>query len=225
MKGDEIVAVNGVDLKVQVKEFKEILQEIPAETFPIKVSRSGELKEFSVTPVMVTEGGNKPERRINVQIRGALTMMKLGFSEAVDKSIDQNIENASLIVKVLGKLFIPVSYGGLPVKNLEGPLGIIRESGNAFELGFGNVLLVMAMISLNLGLLNLLPVPILDGGVMLLIAIEGVMGRELSMRVKERIVQVSFVALLTLTAFVLYNDVVKILPSSPPPQTAPAANP
>ena len=74
----------------------------------------------------------------------------------------------------------------------------------------------MAMISLNLGLMNLLPIPILDGGVMLLLIIEGVMGHDLSLAFKERIVQVSFVFLLTLMVFVLYNDVVKLLPPTQP---------
>ena len=72
---------------------------------------------------------------------------------------------------------------------------------------------LMAMISLNLGIMNLLPIPILDGGVMLLLLIESLMGRDLSMALKERIVQVSFVFLLTLMVFVLYNDVVKLLPA------------
>jgi regulator of sigma E protease len=74
----------------------------------------------------------------------------------------------------------------------------------------------MAMISLNLGLMNLLPIPILDGGVMLLLAVEGIMRQDLSVAFKERVVQVSFVFLLTLMVFVLYNDVVKMLPSAQP---------
>jgi regulator of sigma E protease len=69
------------------------------------------------------------------------------------------------------------------------------------------------MISLNLGLMNLLPIPILDGGVMLLLILEGLRGEDLSMAIKERIFQFSFVFLLTLMAFVLYSDVIKLLPS------------
>ena len=77
---------------------------------------------------------------------------------------------------------------------------------------------LMAIISLNLGVLNLLPIPILDGGAMLLLLVESLMGRDLSLRMKERIVQVSFVFLLMLFVIVMYNDVVKLLP---PNQAAP----
>jgi regulator of sigma E protease len=68
------------------------------------------------------------------------------------------------------------------------------------------------IISLNLGVINLLPIPILDGGVMLLLAVEGIMRQDMSLAVKERIAQVSFVFLLTVIVFVLYNDVVKLMP-------------
>ena len=74
----------------------------------------------------------------------------------------------------------------------------------------------MALISLNLGLLNILPIPVLDGGVMLMLIVESLMGRDLSLRLKERIIQVSVVALLMLTVLVLYNDVVKLIPTNQP---------
>jgi regulator of sigma E protease len=76
--------------------------------------------------------------------------------------------------------------------------------------------MLMAMISINLGLMNLLPIPILDGGVMLLLIVEFVMGHDLSLAFKERVIQVSFVFLLTFMVFVLYNDVVKLLPTGQP---------
>jgi regulator of sigma E protease len=216
--GDEIIAVNGIELKSQRREFKDILQGIPEKTYPIHLKRKGELKEFPITPVIDASTG-KQEKIIGIKISYSPTLsIKLGFVDAVRTSIDKNMENATLILTVLGKLFKRVDDGGLPLKTLEGPIGIIRHSGIAARLGLGATLMLMATISLNLGLLNLLPIPILDGGVMLLILIEGLMGRDLSLRVKERIIQVSFVALLMLTAFVLYYDVVKLLPS-------PTANP
>jgi regulator of sigma E protease len=74
----------------------------------------------------------------------------------------------------------------------------------------------MALISLNLGLLNVMPIPVLDGGVMLMLIVESLMGRDLSLRIKERIIQVSVVALLMLTVLVLYNDVIKLVPTNSP---------
>jgi len=92
----------------------------------------------------------------------------------------------------------------------------MKQTVEFYDIGIGALLQLMAMISLNLGLMNLLPIPILDGGVMLLLLVEGIMRQDLSLAFKERVVQVSFVFLLTLMVFVLYNDVVKNFISSSP---------
>ena len=113
---------------------------------------------------------------------------------------------------MIGKLFRRQAS----LNQLAGPIGIIRVSGQAYEVGLGALVRLMAFISLNLGVLNTLPIPILDGGVMMLILVESVMRRDLSLRMKERIVQVGFVFLLVLTVFVLYNDVMKLLPQHAP---------
>ena len=114
-----------------------------------------------------------------------------------------------------------VTVGALPQPGeiyppLDGPIGIVRVSGQAFQAGFTTLISLMALISLNLGILNLLPIPILDGGVMLLLIVEGVIRQDLSLAIKERIVQVGFVFLLLVTAFVFYNDIVKLLPYNQP---------
>ena len=103
------------------------------------------------------------------------------------------------------------------MKSVDGPIGIMKQTAEFYDIGIGALLQLMAMISLNLGLMNLLPIPILDGGVMLLLLVEGIMRQDLSLAFKERVVQVSFVFLLTLMVFVLYNDVVKwMAPSTGP---------
>ena len=91
-------------------------------------------------------------------------------------------------------------------------MGIARVSGGAAKRG-PLVLGFMAVISLNLGLLNLLPIPILDGGHVLLLAIEGILRRDLSLAVKERFVQVGLVFLLAIFAFVIYSDIFKVVQS------------
>ncbi|MGA8767560.1 MAG: site-2 protease family protein, partial [Candidatus Acidiferrales bacterium] len=90
-------------------------------------------------------------------------------------------------------------------------IGIARESGRAAKRGPVDLLFLTAVISLNLGLLNLLPIPILDGGHVLMLAIEGVMRRDLSIAFKERFVQVGLVFLLGLFAFVMYSDIMRII--------------
>ena len=80
---------------------------------------------------------------------------------------------------------------------------------------FTTLISLMALISLNLGLLNILPIPVLDGGVMLMLIVESLMGRDMSLRLKERINFVSVIALLMLTVMVVYNDIIKMIPSNP----------
>jgi regulator of sigma E protease len=205
--GDEIIRVNGIDLRTSGKSIQDTIQTIPETTFPIAVLRQGQEVQLEVSPV--TQGGRKI---IGIQIQWPTTMIKLGLFDAVGKSVQTNVESATLIFQVLGRLFKREAS----MKQLDGPIGIIRVSGQALEQGFSTLLTLMALISLNLGVLNILPIPILDGGVMLLLLVESLMGRDLSLRMKERIVQVSFVFLLMLTVIVLYNDVVKLLPPTQP---------
>jgi len=97
------------------------------------------------------------------------------------------------------------------VQNLSGPIGIARETGEAISMpGWQPIIGLMALISLNLGIFNLLPIPILDGGMILLLVVEGIMRRDLNQEFKERIYQVAFVVLVLFAAFVMFNDVTKL---------------
>jgi regulator of sigma E protease len=207
-KGDEIIAVNGIDIKASGRGISEVVQTIPEETFPLTILRNGSTIEVPVTPKK-DEGGR---RMIGIGFSVPTIVVKESFGPALRRSIDQNIEYGTLVLHVLrGLVTRQVS-----VRTIDGPIGMVRATGEFYQAGFGPLLTLMAMISINLGLVNLLPIPILDGGLMLMLTIEGLMGHDLSMGLKERIVQVSFVFLLTLMVFVIYNDVVKILPSSQP---------
>jgi regulator of sigma E protease len=104
----------------------------------------------------------------------------------------------------IGRLFRPEGS----VKELSGPLSIARISGEMLRRGWMNIVALMAMISLQLGIMNLLPIPVLDGGHIMILLIEGVARRDLSLRVKERIQQVGFAVLAALMVVVLYNDVI-----------------
>jgi regulator of sigma E protease len=97
------------------------------------------------------------------------------------------------------------------VSQLSGPVGIARMAGEAAETkGWSPKFVLAAEISLNLGILNLLPFPILDGGMILFLLIEGVMRRDIGINIKERIYQAAFVVLLAFFAFVIFNDVTKL---------------
>ncbi len=202
---DEIIAVGKTDLRLAGRSIQELIQQFPADVFPVTVLRGEQTLYFDVEPIVRDD-----ERIIGIQIPIPMMMIKLGFVAAFERSIQTNTTNGLLIFEVLGRLFKRETS----MKSLDGPIGIVRVSGQAFQAGFTTLIALMALISLNLGILNLLPIPILDGGVMLLLTVEGVIRQDLSLAIKERIVQFSFVFLLLLTAFVLYNDIVKLLPSS-----------
>ena len=248
--GDEIIQVDGIDLRNTGKTIQQAIQETTAKTFPITIVRNnnpvplpqqpslwdrlrrffqgsnavsdvasfppadnnhsverGEEIELQVTP-MLRDG----RKIIGIDVPFPSVHVKLGMIGAFEKSLEINKENAVLIFQVIGRLIKRQAS----LRQLDGPVGIVAVSGQAYEAGFATLLTFMAVISLNLGILNILPIPILDGGVILLLVIESLMGRDLSLRMKERIVQASFVFLLMLTVIVLYNDVVKLLPSGQP---------
>ena len=115
---------------------------------------------------------------------------------------------AKLTFVTIGRLIT----GSSSIKQLSGPIEIAKYSGQAASLGLIPLVLLMAVISLQLGLFNLLPIPVLDGGLIALLAIEGLIGRDLSMAVKERIFKVGFVFLILVMGFVIFNDLAKNLP-------------
>jgi len=201
--GDEILKVNGIELKNSGRYVQETIQKVPEKTFPITILRNGREMELQVTPE--TKSGL---RMIGIEIPPPTVMIKLGLVDGLKKSIQVNKDNAALLFQLIPKLFKREAS----LKQLNGPIGIIQISGQAMDAGMATLITLMAIISLNLGVLNVLPIPILDGGAMLLLLVESLMGRDLSLRMKERIVQVSFVFLLMLFVIVMYNDVVKLLP-------------
>ncbi len=135
------------------------------------------------------------------------TLNPLPLKEAAIKSEAFCADNSSLIVEVLERLFTR----RVSISQLAGPVGIARMAGDAAETrGWLPKLGLASAISLNLGILNLLPFPILDGGLILLLMIESVIRRDIGVQIKERIYQAAFVVLVAFFAFVIFNDVTKL---------------
>lgn len=201
--GDRIVAIGDIDLLgASAQGVVDALQEVPGTTVDVTVLRDGETMVLNAEPT-VNEDGN---RALGIQIAAPMVETQLNPASAFVASLRWNASNAVLIFDILGRLI----RGDASMRAMDGPIGIINETGRRFEQGFTDLIVLMAIISLNLGIVNLLPIPILDGGVMLMLVIEGIMRQDLSLAVKERIAQVSFVFLLTLIVFVLYNDVINL---------------
>jgi regulator of sigma E protease len=115
-------------------------------------------------------------------------------------------KNSMLIFDVLGGMF----KREVSVRNLSGPVGIAQQVGLAQQMGIWSLLQLMAGISLNLGIFNLLPMPVLDGGMILFLLIESIMRRDVNAALKERIYQAAFVCIILFAVFVIFNDITKL---------------
>lgn len=165
--------------------------------------RRGETQlEVDVTPALVGDVG-----MIGVSIAPyAVDIIEPTFGEAIVLSLKKNYEWSGMIFRALVGLFTAETSP----KQLVGPVGIAQLSGNYLEQGFLPLLGLMSMISLNLGIINLLPIPVLDGGHIFIMALEGVSRRDFSMRLKERMLLVGFVILMMLMLTVIYYDLTRI---------------
>jgi len=131
---------------------------------------------------------------------------------SVGSAIVESVKTTTLMTREVAFVVVGLFRGSISLKELQGPLGIARASGDAAREGLAELLWLMATIGVNLAVLNLLPIPPLDGGHILLLFIEGTIRRDLSLRIKERFVTVSMVFLLLVFAIVMYNDVLRIIP-------------
>jgi regulator of sigma E protease len=134
---------------------------------------------------------------------------RLSLPGALRESVQENVRSAGLIFRFLEGIV----ERRISAKSLTGPVGIAQMSGQAAKQGPSAFIMLMSMVSLNLAVINLMPLPILDGGSVVMLVIEMVMRRDMSMSVKEAVFKVGFVFIMMLVAFVLYNDITKILPA------------
>jgi regulator of sigma E protease len=200
--GDVILAINGE----HGLEYQAVIDQIrahPEQPISLLVERAG-------TPVEVTAvpGDNGGIGQLGVLI-SMFEMRRIDPTlwEAFGLSARQNWDNTLLIGRTLRGLFTRET----PMGQLMGPVAIAELSGSAASIGWLALLNLMAMISLNLGLLNLMPVPVLDGGHIAILAVEGTTRRDLSIRVKERILMAGAAVIVLLMVTVIYNDIARLL--------------
>ncbi len=201
--GDIIVKVNGQPIYSTQK-----ILDIIAKGQPLQIEylRKGKPETTTVTPVKSTMDGGAERWMIGAMLGPKVEFVKLSLPEALSESVKQNLKSATLIYQFLRGIL----ERRMSPKSLEGPIGIARLSGEAAREGPTAYFGLTAMVSLNLAIFNLLPIPILDGGVILLLLVEMFMRRDLSLRVKETVFKLGFVFLMAVVAFVLYNDISKL---------------
>lgn len=201
-EGDQILALDGkpVPALAAMVESLKITKDKP---ISITVLRDGQQKTFTLQPVLSDKW-----YRIGI---GSMQMKvkTLPFAEAARKSLAENRQNTLLILELVKKM----AQRKMSMRSIEGPIRIGQAAGEAARRkGWTPLMGLTAAISLNLGIFNLLPIPILDGGVILFLLIEGLMRRDISMAIKERVYQAAFVFLVLFAVMVIYNDLMKTIP-------------
>jgi len=200
-KGDAILAVNGEE-HVSYEHLISTIRNSEGKPIALTIKRGDTVQTVTVTPEKIAN-----TMMIGAQIRPFETRtVDPGPIEAVKLSLQKNWEWTRLIVQTLVGLFTRETS----VKQLMGPVAIADLSGSAAHAGWIQLFTLMAMISLNLGLLNLMPIPVLDGGHIFILALEGLARRDFSMKVKEKMLLAGFVLLLMLMVTVIYNDLMRI---------------
>jgi regulator of sigma E protease len=208
-KGDLLISVNGQPIHSSAK-FADTTRSSNGKPLEIEIERDGQRHTVTVQPVYSKLDG--PARwmiGVQQQQKVHLITTRLPFSEALRESVQENRKGAMLFAQVIeGIVRRTVS-----AKIITGPIGIAQLSGDAAREGPSAFVMLMSMVSLQLAILNLLPIPIFDGFTILTLAVEIVMQRDLSLNVKEALFRLGFVFIMMLLAFVIYNDISKILPA------------
>ena len=202
--GDRITSVNGEPVS-QFYDLIRLISPNPGKPVSITVDRGGATVQLEVTPR--DESG---EGKIGIPLVFPTQMRQLAPVAAIGAGATESWRMTIETFRVIGKLLTRKAT----LRQVSGPIDIARISGDAARSGFRSLVWLMGLISLQLGIFNLLPIPILDGGHLAIIGFESAIRRDLSIKVKERILEVGFVLLILLMVVVLFNDVVKILPES-----------
>jgi regulator of sigma E protease len=195
--GDRILSVNGKPVRA-LEDFAKASDTAKAAPVALEIARGTQKLAVALPPSHDEKLG--AGRGIVPQTK----QLKLSLFPALRYSVQENWRMLKYAFAAIGRLFR--SEGS--VKELSGPINIARISGEMLRRGWLETVGLMAMISLQLGVMNLLPIPVLDGGHIMILLIEGIARRDLSLRVKERIQQFGFAVLATLMLVVLYNDVI-----------------
>ena len=199
--GDVILEINGGKVGHD-NPLVPIINRSAGVPLDLTLRREGGTVKVSVTPEKRGDVG-----LIGIQLSDyELRTFEPGAIQALGLSVQRNFEGSVLILKTLWGLFTRETSP----RQLMGPVAIAQLSGDAAQVGWTALFTLMATISLNLGLLNLLPIPVLDGGHIFIMGLEGLVRRDFSIRVKEKILFAGFIVLMLLMVTVIYNDLTRI---------------
>jgi regulator of sigma E protease len=202
---DIIVSVDGQPVRSTPK-IHDIVSATGGKPVEVVYARDGKTDKITLTPALTNVDGTGDKWMIGVSLQPKVEFVSLALPQALVESVHQNAKSATLIYQFLRGII----ERRMSPRSLEGPIRIAQLSGEAAREGPTAYFGLTSMVSLNLAIFNLLPIPILDGGVILLLLVEMFMRRDLSLRVKEAVFKLGFVFLMAVVAFVLYNDISKL---------------
>jgi regulator of sigma E protease len=202
--GDRIVSVNGQPVE-QYYDLPRLIEPLPEQRVEIEVVRDHQSLTFEVE---TRKSGDKG--KIGVGPLLPMTVQQLAPVAAVRAAVAECRKMTYQTFRIIGQLLT----GKTSIRQMSGPVGIAQISGEAARSGFQTFVMFMGIISLQLGIFNLLPIPILDGGHLAILTFESIIRRDLPLKVKERILEVGFYLLILLMVVVTFNDVVSRLPEN-----------
>ncbi|MBV8847287.1 MAG: RIP metalloprotease RseP [Bryobacterales bacterium] len=205
-KGDILVSVNGNPIR-STSRMRDLIDEAKGAPVNLVFSRNGARHEISITPAHKEVDGQE-RWMIGVELQPRFEVVKLPLPQALAEASKTSAQNAKLIFSVLEGIV----ERRMSPKSFAGPIRIAQMSGQAAREGAATFIGLMAAVSLNLAIVNLMPIPILDGGVILMLLVEMLLRRDLDLKVKEAVIKVGFVFLMVVLVFAIYNDISKILP-------------
>ncbi|RMG61401.1 MAG: RIP metalloprotease RseP, partial [Deltaproteobacteria bacterium] len=209
-EGDEIVAIDGSPVSRWEDVAKVIKEKGAGAELTVKVRRGGEVVTLSITPelrkVKNIFGEEVSEPKIGIVASGDFVIVRHGPFESLYLGARETVKLVYLTVMTVVKLVERV----VPFKSLGGPILIAQLAGDQAKQGPMPFFYFLALLSVNLGILNLLPIPILDGGHIVIYSIEAVTGRQMSLRVRGIVQQIGLVIIITLAVLVFYNDIARI---------------
>jgi regulator of sigma E protease len=205
--GDIVTAVDGVPLTDSIA-FMDTLRASPNKTLQLSVQRAGQLITLPVTPAAVATAG-KVEGKIGAMVAQMpeMVLVSSGPVDALGKGAERTWETASMTVRMIGKMIT----GQASLKNVTGPITIADVAGQAAKRGVVDFLQLIAFISISLGVMNLLPIPVLDGGHLLYYSLEVLTGRPLPERIRDMAQRAGVGLLFLLMALAVSNDLARLL--------------
>ncbi len=204
---DRIVAVNGRPIGSFI-DIEDAVRANPGRPMSFTVDRHGRLFSVNITPALSkARPGKKPYGVIGIEMGSNEVKMAYGPLESLKLAYERTYMMTSLTVQSIARLI----GGREDASQVGGPIAIVQLSGRQARQGIGDYIIFIAFLSVNLGVINLFPVPILDGGHLMFIGIEAIQGRPLSMRKREIAQQIGLLMLIALMVFVSYNDIMRNL--------------